>query len=640
MPNDVYRREFEELKNSGQLPSPTGVGMRILVLTQQEDCSIDELIETLQADPAMTGRILKLATSAQASGSRPITNLRDAAMRLGLRQVQAVALGFSLVANNRDGTCAAFDYDRFWSRSIARAIAATKLADEIRAVDTADAFTTGLLAAVGELALASTHPEDYAAVLERCAKDPALDLRTLENEQFRIDHTEVSAALFDDWGLPAHFSEAVLALDAEITDQSKQVVELAAVLRDASAIANYCVEGNRASGRSIQILGTLSERLGRDGEGLTSLCNEVVSDWVEWGENLDLPTNEFAQRFDSAKLEERLLGKPEDQLGDEQVRILAVDDDPLTLRILARQLKDAGHSVEVARNGREALAMTLKLRPQLIITDWNMPDLDGLEFCRALRRSRFGRRIYVLLLTGNGDEERVVEGFDAGVDDYITKPFNPRVLLARLQAGIRLIKLQEQVERDQELQVKNAMQLTRLNRQLKEAANTDFLTKLPNRRCAMLHLERSWEHAGKEGVPLSVIMLDIDHFKGVNDNYGHDVGDVVLQETARTIRQALRRQDLAARIGGEEFLIICPNVDLARAKQIAERVRSAVEKNRIHFGDFDRNVTVSMGIASRASAATDVDHLLRLADEAVYVSKQNGRNQVNLAADSSDRQSA
>jgi two-component system cell cycle response regulator len=264
----------------------------------------------------------------------------------------------------------------------------------------------------------------------------------------------------------------------------------------------------------------------------------------------------------------------------------------------------------------------------VIVTDWTMPDLDGLEFCRALRRSRFGRRIYVLLLTCHGDEDRVIEGFDAGVDDYLTKPFNPRVLMARLRAGIRLVKLQEQVERDQEIQVRNAMQLSRLNRQLKEAANTDFLTKLPNRRYAMLHFERCWAQARESHTDLSVIMLDIDYFKSVNDTFGHDVGDVVLQETARTIRQSLRRQDIAARIGGEEFLIICPGIGAVEAIQVAERVRLEVEKNRIRFCGFDDSVTVSMGVAERGEGVEDVDHLMRLADEAVYRSKQSGRNRV------------
>jgi two-component system cell cycle response regulator len=628
----MHTKEFEELKASGELPSPAGVGMRILCLTQQEDCSIDELIETLQADPAMTGRVLKLATSAQASGSRPITNLRDAAMRLGLRQVQAVALGFSLIPGNREGSCATFDYSRYWSRSLVRGIAATKLARETGRAECAEAFTCGLLCSVGELALASTHPVEYGEILERVEAEDTSDLRQLEYERFRIDHGEVAASLMVDWGLPEHFSDAVLALvDGETAELSPAAQNLFAVLADAQLIAEYCMSGQRSSAQLVRGLTELRARLEAQGHNLTELCDEVLADWVEWGVALDLPTGELAARARAVDLDVQLEAG-ESPVESGSVRVLAVDDDPLTLRLLTRHLKDAGHQVETARNGREALALTLKLRPQVIVTDWNMPDLDGLEFCRALRRSRFGRRIYVLLLTGNGDEERILEGFDAGVDDYITKPFNPRVMLARLQAGIRLVRLQEQVERDQEMQVKNAMQLTRLNRQLKEAANTDFLTKLPNRRCAIAHFERSWKGAEESKAPLSVVMIDIDHFKGVNDTYGHDVGDVVLQETARTIRQALRRQDLAARMGGEEFLVICPGVDLEQVSHIAERVRRSVENHRIEFGEFRKNVTVSVGVATLEPGVTDIDHLMRLADEAVYVSKQTGRNRVSRSA--------
>jgi two-component system cell cycle response regulator len=624
----MFRREFEELKASGQLPSPAGVGVRILTLTQREDCSIEELAETLQADPAMTGRVLKIATSAQASTNRPVTNIRDAAMRLGMRQLQGVALGFSLVSNNREGACRGFDYDRYWSRSLARAIAATKLARESGGCDPADAFTTGLLADVGKLALASTHPESYSTILGRIRHNPVANLRELEFEEFRIDHVEVTAALLEDWGLPEHFAEAILTESGESDSTEGVALELAQVLRDAASIADYCVDVDLSRTQVMTRLNVLSERLGGSGAALVELCDEVVSDWVEWGASLDLPTRDFAERFDVRVLEQRLQTRTIEEVESGGVRVLAVDDDPVTLRLLARHLKDAGHQVETARNGREALALTLRTRPQVIVTDWTMPDLDGLEFCRALRRSRFGRRIYVLLLTCHGDEDRVIEGFDAGVDDYLTKPFNPRVLMARLRAGIRLVKLQEQVERDQEIQVRNAMQLTRLNRQLKEAANTDFLTKLPNRRYAMLHFERCWAQARESHTDLSVIMLDIDYFKSVNDTFGHDVGDVVLQETARTIRQSLRRQDIAARIGGEEFLIICPGIGAVEAIQVAERVRLEVEKNRIRFCGFDDSVTVSMGVAERGEGVEDVDHLMRLADEAVYRSKQSGRNRV------------
>lgn len=630
----MFRKEFEELKATGQLPSPNGVGMRILCLTQEDDCSIDELIETMQADPALTGRILKLATSAAVSTGRPVASLSDAAMRLGLRTVSSVALGFTLVSGNRGGNCTRFDYDRYWSLSLARGIAASKLSRELGRSDPAEAFTCGLMASVGELALACTHPSEYASILERVETDPSANLKQLEGEAFRINHSEVAAALMADWGLPSYFQDVAMYMEDATGQESLEgeAIALNQLLVDGSIIARYCMAGRQAEPDLLEQLALLRRRLDASDIELSELCDEVVADWVEWGAMLELPTEDMAERMRAANLEQQLsdTGASEGAAIEQPVRVLAVDDDPLSLRVLSRHLREAGHEVHTARNGREALAMTLKLRPQIIVTDWAMPDLDGLEFCKALRRSRFGKRIYVLLLTGNGDEDRVLQGFEAGVDDFITKPFNPRVLLARLRAGIRLVRLQEQVERDQEIHMKNAMQMTRLNRQLKEAANTDFLTKLPNRRCAMAHFERSWNHALETHTPLSVVMLDIDHFKRVNDNYGHDVGDVVLQETSRVLRQSLRRQDLAARMGGEEFLVICPGVGIDVACHIAERVRRNVEANIVEFGAFKRNVTVSVGAAQYEPGIADIDHLMRLSDEAVYSSKEGGRNRVTI----------
>ncbi|QDU66500.1 diguanylate cyclase [Planctomycetes bacterium Pla133] len=446
-----------------------------------------------------------------------------------------------------------------------------------------------------------------------------------------------------DWGLPERFQDVVMNLEDEtgedLLDESS--MQLLQVLVDGSIIANYCVAGRQADPALLEQLNLLRRRLYACDIDLAELCDEVVADWVEWGAVLKLPTEDMAERVRSANLEQQLSGNK--QLSGNRVvepfeppvRVLAVDDDPLSLRGLVRHLKEAGHEVHTARNGREALAVTLKLRPQVIVTDLNMPDLNGLDLCMALRRSRFGKRIYILLLTGDSNEELVLEGFEAGADDFITKPFIPRVLLARLRAGIRLVRLQEQVERDQEIHMKNAIQMTRLNRQLKEAANTDFLTKLPNRRCAMAHFERTWKHAMDTDTSISVVALDIDHFKRVNDDYGHDVGDVVLQETSRVLRQSLRRQDLAARMGGEEFLVICPGAAIDVATHTAERVRSAVEENVVEFGRFRRNVTVSVGVAEYEPGILDIEHLIRMADGALYSSKELGRNRVTIASHSS-----
>jgi diguanylate cyclase (GGDEF)-like protein len=221
----------------------------------------------------------------------------------------------------------------------------------------------------------------------------------------------------------------------------------------------------------------------------------------------------------------------------------------------------------------------------------------------------------------------VVEAFDAGVDEYVVKPFNPRILLARVRAGQRMIELREQVESDRQLRDRQVAEMAVLNRKLEAAAMTDVLTKLPNRRYAMRRLEDELNGALAAGAPLSVIMIDIDHFKQVNDRFGHDMGDLVLRETATVLRNTTRKGDYVCRLGGEEFLVICTKASLPQCAMTAERIRAAVEEHIIGFG-FERAVTVSLGAASLECGARTVDELLKLADRRVYAAKAAGRNRV------------
>jgi two-component system, cell cycle response regulator len=635
----MTRKEFEDLKQSGQLPSPAGVGMKILTLTQKDDCSIDELQKILQADPALTGRILKLATSVGVSGSQPVRSVKEATMRLGLRTVTSLALGFSLVSSSRIGQCSRFDYDEYWTRSLVRALAGQEISERTGRAVSAEAFTCALLGLVGQLALASCHPEDYAELLDQLEEDPNMERCARESQMFGINHLEVTDCLMAEWGLPDSFGEVSMALgreggDAELEGYSRELYE---VLADARIIADYAMKGAQVDAQSLSGMGQLENRLAIYDIALGELCKTVMGHWIEWGEQLSLETSNYAKAVRTDRNwedEAKNSASPMDRTVQHGADVLVVDDDPVALKLLAKLLQDEGHRVMLARDGKEALAITLKKRPQVVISDWFMPKLDGIELTRALRRTSWGKRIYVLLLTGNDREDRLLTAFDAGVDDYVAKPFKPKLLMARLRAGVRMVKLQEQVELDQEIQRKNSVQMTRMNRQLKEAANTDFLTGLPNRRHAMAHMDRAWKHALVTGTPLSVLMIDIDKFKSVNDTYGHDVGDVVLKETARVIKGAVRRNDMAARMGGEEFLVITPGADLDEARMVGERIRLRVESNHIKFGDFDRNVTISLGVATMDPSVGDIDHLIRLADEAVYVSKSSGRNQVNVALNS------
>jgi len=627
----MNEKQLDELKLTGHLPSPTGVGLAILELTGGEDYSMGEITRVIQSDPALTGRILKIANSASYAGAQPATTVAQAAMRLGVRSVRNVALGFTLVSGNRAGTCVGFDYERYWSHSLAVAVVAQHLAEILQSITPTDAFTCGLLSDVGTLALASIHSDRYAHMLEKARRQGLTDLLLLERETFDLDHCELAGAMLRDWRLPESFVYAVSAVEkrdaaADAPDETSR--QMAMVVRAAHHFARACLESDEsdigANTRLAQVLGELSI----SGEALDNVRRKSREAWLEWGRTLQLPVGVKVEKVEAAQA--RALCVPTDaelKSNPERkgLRILVVDDDSVSLRLLEHHLTKDGHRVTRAVNGRQALLSALENKPQMVVTDWMMPELDGLELCKSLRRSNEGRGMYILLLTGREEESRVVEAFDAGADEYVVKPFNPKILLARVRAGQRMIELREQVERDRQIRDRQVAEMAVLNRKLEAAAMTDVLTGLPNRRFAMRKLEEEVASAAASRAPLSVIMIDIDHFKAVNDNHGHDMGDLVLRETANVLRNTVRKGDVVCRLGGEEFLVICAKANLAQAAMSAERIRSAVEEHVIGFG-FDRNVTVSLGIASTECGARTVDSLLKVADRHVYAAKAAGRN--------------
>ncbi len=640
----MIRERFEELKHTGNLPSPSGVGMRILLLTQDEECDLDAIVHTIQADPALTGRIIKLASSVQMGGpGGGVTSARDAAVRLGLRTVTNVALGFSLVNANRTGRCERFDYERYWSRSLACAVAAQVLSEELRIGAPAEAFTCALLSRIGSLALASVHPTVYARVLEQAEGEAGADLRQLEKSEFGVESRQITVAMLEDWGLPPAFTEALAVLDAPAAQiEDAYAGGMLRLLRAAGPIAEVCMTHTDGQPRFVASLRQVFRELEVAPDAVCRTFDRIASSWIEWGEVLEVRTNavlgfdEMEKRAAASEVQPSAEAPPRSK----RLRILAVDDDPVSLKLLVRHLRNAGHLVVTATNGKEALALALQTNPQIVVTDWMMPEMDGLALCKALRRVRTGRNLYILVLTGRAEEDSVVAAFDAGVDDYIVKPFKPKLLMARIRGGERVVRLQEQVEQDMRIKDEQNANLMAAKRKLKAAAMTDSLTEMPNRRYAMKRLEIEWDSSTRTGLPLAAIMLDIDKFKSINDNYGHAVGDIVLQSTARTIARTLRKGDTCARIGGEEFLVICPATDAEGAFQVAERIRVAIESSTIQAGDFDGAVTASLGVAARMEATETVDGLLRMADGAVYEAKAQGRNQVVAGRPEGDRRRA
>lgn len=613
---------FHELREAGHLPSPAGVGLQILHLARSEETTAQEISRLIQIDPALTGRILKLANSFYSAPRSPITTLADAVVRLGVRTVCGVAMGFSVVSGFRGGPCKDFDYQGFWSHSLATAVAAEALSRRVDILPLGEAFTCGLLSQVGKLALASIYPEKYAEVLEDCGDCSPLELVETEQQSFVTDHWELGAALLKDWGLPDLFAQAVLYHehpdegDLEPDSREKQ---LALLLSAAIQLANLCVaaEGTRES--LVPELFSRGKRIKVDSTMLSSLCDEVVSQWQEWGQILDVKTQALPSLWSSIQT-----------FHESSLRVLVVDDDPTMLQILAKLLTSAGHSVVSANNGREALAVVLETNPQLVITDWMMPKIDGVEFCKAMRGTKMGQWMYIIVLTIREDEEHIVQAFDAGADDYIVKPIHPKMLMARVRAGRRMIGLQEESARDKEEIRRYTTSLALLTRKLERAALTDALTDLPNRRYMIDRLEQEWVAASGTGHPLACMMLDIDDFKQVNDTYGHEVGDQVLEQTAAFLRTSKRKHDVVCRYGGEEFVLICPDTDLGAAKECAERLRTGIETNVITVSgqEFNCQLTISIGVAARETSLCDPDALLKAADRALYCAKEAGRNQV------------
>lgn len=629
----MIRKRLDELKLTGALPSPTGSGLLILQLTKDENYSMGDVTRVIQGDPALTGRILRLANSAMNASATPVRSVGDAAMRLGVRTVRNVALGFTLVNGHRSGACRGFDYDQYWSHSLACAVSAQSLAEGLGLTAPVDAFTCGLLSGIGRLALASIHPDNYAIVLER-ARHEGLELVSCEREMFDVDHRELGAALLDDWKLPSHFSYAVASFEASGADldaPDESARQMTRILMAAAAMAREHLFSDGESG-GVGCYELMADLGFRDDEA-RRLIDGLGSKWSDWGGLLSIPTEVRPRDVEDvakqrAETTQKLLPDPllQDVPRRKGLRILVVDDDAVSLRLLTHHLSRDGHHVAQASDGREALILALQDNPQMVVTDWMMPEMDGIDLCKALRRTNEGRGTYILLLTGREDEDRVVEAFDAGADDYVTKPFNTKIMLARVRAGQRMIELREQVDEDRRERQRQLSHLAVLNRRLEAAAMTDILTRLPNRRYAMTRLEQEVSNARRNNAPLCAIMIDIDHFKSVNDEFGHDVGDLVLRETAEVLRSTLRKSDIPCRLGGEEFIVICTGHDLEGCAQVAERVREAVERNVID-GGFGRNVTVSLGVAAFDPETSTVDTLLKDADRRVYIAKAAGRNQ-------------
>ncbi len=300
------------------------------------------------------------------------------------------------------------------------------------------------------------------------------------------------------------------------------------------------------------------------------------------------------------------------------MKILIADDSIVSRHLLEATLRKWGYDVMVACDGAEALELLQREdAPALIILDWMMPGMTGVEVCRRIRQRDGEPYTYILLLTSKSQKEDLIEGMEAGADDYITKPFDQNELQVRLRAGTRLVDLQSQ--------------LLKAREDLRDQATRDSLTRLWNRSSILSELARELARSEREARPLGVVIVDLDHFKHINDSHGHLAGDAVLREAARRMQNSIRQYDSIGRYGGEEFLILFPGCSETDCFAQADRLRKQLANADMSVNETTLRITASFGVTvAMPGESCTQEGLIRKADEALYVAKKSGRNRVEI----------
>lgn len=285
-------------------------------------------------------------------------------------------------------------------------------------------------------------------------------------------------------------------------------------------------------------------------------------------------------------------------------RVLVAEDDRFYRQILAKRLRAAGHTVSLTENGLEAWSSLLADPPEVLLSDWMMPALDGFELCRRVKQDPVRKAVYVILLTAKDRTADKVAALDTGADDYLVKPCEDSELLARIRAGLRVHRMQIR---------------------LRESSETDALTGLRNRRYFDQWLGEEVVRSRRYHTPLCLILVDLDGFKEVNDRFGHPAGDRVLVEVGQVLRERIRGSDVAARIGGDEFAVLLPNTPLEGAQRLAAEVEEGLARIEVCLGDAMAVHTSGSAGCAELGQEMDAASLLRAADESLYARKQQRR---------------
>lgn len=601
------------------LPSPNAVALHLMRLVERHDVGVFEVCRVAKGDPVLVGRTVQLANSPLYAGLRPTAAIEDAVMRIGVSALARLAVGLSLV-HSHGARLGQLELELFWRRSLARGLVLQQLARQLHALPVSEAFSLGLLADIGQLAmLAAIGPHALGE------QPDALDW---QRSHWGFDQIEVSAVLLRTWNFPQRLWRALLPVHVA----GEQHAELAAMVDVARCLAAALDARRTLHELAGLCMGAL--RLGLDESALLALVDHLRGDFAELAGILQLEVSQERAQQEFQCLRDRLdSAAPEHSA--QPATVLLAGPAVATRADLRQALQEDGMNVLVESDVEAGFERARACLPDAVVLDADHVGADIEALCRLWREYE-GARLYLLLLGDNPAGDALLRALRAGANDVLPAATPGVMVAARLRPGIRMVRLINTLERERDQAHGRQRELAALNARLREAAYSDELTGLPNRRALDEFLARAWEDALTRGQALSCVLLDLDHFKAINDTHGHETGDRVLRAVARALQQHCRVDDLLARWGGEELVLVCPGVTPQAAVVLAERMRAAVEQLAADLPA----VTLSGGVAQALGVHADaVGAMMRAADRALLQAKREGRNRI-VVAETQDRPDA
>lgn len=602
------------------LPSPSAVALELMRALDRRDLGMRDIANIARKDPALVARMIQLANSAIFVGMRPAVAIEEAVLRIGIGGLARLAIAMSLMQASKSATVEGFDLQRYWMTSIQRGLVFQHLSQRVGKMPSAEAFSLGLLVDVGQLAMAvSLGAQSVLAG----AQGPASALHAEQLARYGFDQGDASAVLLAHWGFPAALAQAVRFRPLPAppgVDREAQLAECVALSRSLQLRPDDVAP-------DAELMRRLAEHLALSEADLQGVLASAAQDMASMASVFDmtLEQKEVDAEFDRLR---RALATPPLLVDPVAEQVLVVSQNAELRASLRQALQSAGHAAVEAATPAAAAEIVQIQGPRVIVLDW----ADGSEMaalCRTLRLAH-GPRIYLLALSRGMDQHSVLSALDAGANDVLSSPVLPQMLLAKIQTGARATRVLAAAEAERSHSQRAQRTLEQRNAELLQAAGTDELTGLGNRRALDAFLPPIFAQAVSEGQTLSCLMFDLDEFKIINDRLGHDIGDQALRAVGRVLRQQSRGMDFVARVGGEEFMMLCPQTSEDAALRIAERIRAAIAAPQPDLPP----LSVSVGVAVGATGFPDAASMIRAADQALLQAKRLGRNRVCLAPSS------